>query len=160
MQGIACQASLCPMGMPQRLQRCSHVQQAQALVDVVWSQQPKLVQANEVHCKDAPQLHAPQNVVPIVECKCLACCRYLPLYISLFSPYMILKDVQRTLSGLSSEVFNMKLFTPKASGRTCQSAWMGLVRRWQFQLNMKTLSADVMSALGASFLLHRSCKIR
>ncbi len=53
----------------------------------------------------------------------------------------------------------MKLFTPKASGRTCQSAWMGLVRRWQFQLNMKTLSADVMSALGASFLLHRSCKI-
>ena len=43
--------------------------------------------------------------------------------------------------------------------RTCQSAWMGLVRRWQFQLNMKTLSADVMSALGASFLLHRSCKL-
>ena len=39
----------------------------------------------------------------------------------------------------------------------CQSAWMGLVRRWQFQLNMKALSAEVMSVLGASFLLHRSC---
>ena len=52
----------------------------------------------------------------------------------------------------------MKLFMPKASMRTCQSAWMGLARRWQFQLNMKTLSADVMSALGASFLLHRSWK--
>ena len=40
---------------------------------------------------------------------------------------------------------------------TCQSAWMGLERRWQFQLNMKTLSALVMSDLGASFLLQRSC---
>ena len=39
----------------------------------------------------------------------------------------------------------------------CQSACMGLVRRWQFQLNMKALSAEVMSVLGASFLLQRSC---
>ena len=41
--------------------------------------------------------------------------------------------------------------------RACQSACIRLVRRWQFQLNMKALSAEVMSVLGASFLLQRSC---
>ena len=99
MQGTACLASLCPLGLL-RLQRCLHIQQAQALVDVVWSQQPEFVQANEVHCKDAPQLHAPQDVVPIVEGKCLACCRYLPLYISLFSPYM--DSQRRTMDSLDN----------------------------------------------------------
>ena len=76
---IARQASLCPLGLLQRLQRCSHVQQAQTLVNVIRSQQPELVQADEMHCEDAPQLHAPQDVMPLVEGKRLACCRYLPL---------------------------------------------------------------------------------
>ena len=58
--------------------RLSRLQQPHALVDVVWGQQPEFVQADEVHDEDAPQLHAPQNVVPVVVCEGLTRCWHLP----------------------------------------------------------------------------------
>lgn len=60
-----------------RVLRHSKLQQAQALVDVVGGEQPKLVEAGEVHGEDAAQLHAAQDVVPVVEGEGFACCRHL-----------------------------------------------------------------------------------
>ena len=53
------------------------LQQQHALVDVFRGEQPKLIQAEKVHCEGAPQFHAPQNVGLVVECEGLASCRHL-----------------------------------------------------------------------------------